>query len=167
MIKKHPEWDVFFPGSPSGRGKKKHDGYKPSCFFGADSGTRLHYGVASVQPSASDCPPDSRIQMGSRPSTYIKKKESPKGPSFFLVRIVGLEPTRRGHRNLNPTRLPIPSYPHTAIFYHAPGAMSIESAPRADICSGLFVFINSLSQTCGQKLRHFVRFSLDIPLPYL
>ena len=29
-----------------------------------------------------------------------------------MVRIVGLEPTRRRHRNLNPTRLPIPSYPH-------------------------------------------------------
>ena len=29
-----------------------------------------------------------------------------------MVRIVGLEPTRLGHRNLNPTRLPIPSYPH-------------------------------------------------------
>ena len=35
----------------------------------------------------------------------------PDGITLFMVRIVGLEPTRRGHRNLNPTRLPIPSYP--------------------------------------------------------
>ena len=36
----------------------------------------------------------------------------PIGITRFMVRIVGLEPTRRRHRNLNPTRLPIPSYPH-------------------------------------------------------
>ena len=40
------------------------------------------------------------------------KKREAFASLFLLVRIVGLEPTRRWHRNLNPTRLPIPSYPH-------------------------------------------------------
>ena len=42
----------------------------------------------------------------------VNKKREASTSLFLLVRIVGLEPTRRWHRNLNPTRLPIPSYPH-------------------------------------------------------
>lgn len=58
------------------------------------------------------------IQLCPFGSTYPTTEQIPKSkigcPSGTPdpVRIVGLEPTRRWHRNLNPTRLPIPSYPH-------------------------------------------------------
>lgn len=48
-----------------------------------------------------------RLPLGRTGSDYIA-----------LVRIVGLEPTRRWHRNLNPARLPIPSYPQILLFLH-------------------------------------------------
>ena len=64
--------------------------------------------------------------IGSRPFS-IPIKEGGHRPPSLLVRIVGLEPTRRGHRNLNPTRLPIPSYPQVGLFYHSLVALSIDS----------------------------------------
>ena len=70
------------------------------------------YGVAAVKPSASNTPPGCCIWIGSSPYLITKQKGEAKASPFYLVRIVGLEPTRRWHRNLNPTRLPIPSYPH-------------------------------------------------------
>ena len=51
-----------------------------------------------------------RLWPGAKSHFFDKLKEAI-GLLLLLVRIVGLEPTRRGHRNLNPTRLPIPSYP--------------------------------------------------------
>ena len=61
------------------------------------------------------------------------------------MRIVGLEPTRRGHRNLNPTRLPIPSYPHVwVIFYHGSYPLSIKVFASLPAQAGQIVQIISL-----------------------
>ena len=48
-----------------------------------------------------------------------KKKKTPKGVFFFLVRKMGLEPTRHGHTHLKRACLPIPALPHNALsLYH-------------------------------------------------
>ena len=48
-----------------------------------------------------------------------KKKKTPKGVFFFLVRKMGLEPTRHGHTHLKRACLPIPALPHSALLlYH-------------------------------------------------
>ena len=65
--------------------------------------------------------------MGSSPD-LLSKQKAPRRVLFVLVRIVGLEPTRKKHRNLNPTRLPIPPHPHLALFYHGYPPLSMETA---------------------------------------
>jgi hypothetical protein len=48
-----------------------------------------------------------------------KKKKTPLGVFFFLVRKMGLEPTRHGHTHLKRACLPIPALPHSALLlYH-------------------------------------------------
>ena len=66
----------------------------------------LYYGVDSVQPESSKCPPD--ICMEWFESLYNKiKRIIPKGIIRFMVPVVGLEPTRCLHqRILSPPRLP-------------------------------------------------------------
>ena len=62
-----------------------------------------------------------------------------------MVRIVGLEPTRRGHRNLNPTRLPIPSYLQLSSYLlHRPVAVP-------DKIFGLMLFLDFIDR--GHSLR--------------
>ena len=61
-----------------------------------------------------------------------------------VVRVVGVEPTRQRHRNLNPARLPIPSYPRAAAegaFRAASGAFFILSYDRFSCqrtCAGIW-----------------------------
>ena len=51
------------------------------------------------------------------PLQWMQKKGGSRPSPTDMVRIVGLEPTRRWHRNLNPTRLPIPSYPQIPLIF--------------------------------------------------
>ena len=74
-------------------------------------------------------PPAYCIEMGSSPTADIKKKESPKGLSFFLVPVTGLEPVRcRQRRILSPLRLP----------FHHTGRCLISIVQKQEKCKQKF-----------------------------
>ena len=70
-----------------------------------------------------------------------------------MVRIVGLEPTRRGHRNLNPTRLPIPSYPRILLRVEKPPCkllLNLCLCPIGDLLLAVLHLVTENSKT-GQN----------------
>ena len=77
-----PEWFHFFPG--------------PGVLPGP--GTFLYYGIWFPE------------HKNSRKLLILRRTSHVSG-CFYLLRITGLEPARRGHQNLNLARLPIPPHP--------------------------------------------------------
>ena len=95
--------------------------FEPTRSKQANSPTDRRLALTGLFPGLKKCPPDTFLPRCARPPSSsppsIPKRTAPRRVLSFLVRIVGLEPTRRWHRNLNPTRLPIPSYPLIVIIY--------------------------------------------------
>ena len=103
--------------------------------------------------------------------SYQNKKAPPR-VLFVLVRIVGLEPTREKHRNLNPTRLPIPSYPQKEkplIFTRGGTRGGAYRWIHADILPRLNPLVNgnrTSFSSCGKQIKinctKYYSISLDI-----
>ena len=53
-------------------------------FFWSEWGDSVHYGVDPVEPGSSNCPPDSCIEIGSRPAT-AQKLPTPLGSGVFGI----------------------------------------------------------------------------------
>ena len=86
------------------------------------------------------------------------------------MRIVGLEPTRRGHRNLNPTRLPIPSYPHILFYICRDRLQQYRNPIRLpvavpEISSSLFAHEISTAATRSARFIRHRRRSHRFPIP--
>ena len=78
-----------------------------------------------------------------------KKKKTPKGVFFFLVRKMGLEPTRHRHTHLKRACLPIPALPHKAMPWHCKKYFSIPAAKK----QGLFGLFFKLLTTVPSRAK--------------
>ena len=87
-----------------------------------------------------------------------KKKKTPKGVFFFLVRKMGLEPTRHGHTHLKRACLPIPALPHKAMPWHCKKYFSIPAAKKQGLF-GLFFKLLTTVPSCTKIVRYTASFT--------